>query len=122
MSNSIPERPIAIREALLNRVYPIIERLKGNMSIIGYDIQLQSFTQAGPTGNPVLINTYCLVINTLGAILGEENHLSYTFTFDQSPKAPNDIQLEQYVKETLQRLGIMRVRQLQMNRPQNDGN
>lgn len=104
-----------IRDSLLRRVTPLIEELKGNVVVLEYDIAFQSWPVGGP--NPQLLSSWCLVILALGALVGEENHLAYTWTFGQSPHVPNDTALKDAVRQCFQRLGLMRMRQLQTAAP-----
>lgn len=101
-----------IRESLLERVPPFIEQHKGGLTILEYDIQLQSFPMQGN-----LVNSYCFILTCLGALVGEANYLSYTFTFRQDPHPPNDRDLDIAVRETCSRLGLMKMRQLQQANP-----
>lgn len=100
-----------IRESLLSRVEPLIDQLKGNVVVLEYDVQLQSWPVGG--GNPQLVSSWCLVILALGALVGEENYLSFIWTFGTTPQVPNDHALKDAVRQCFQRLGLMRMRQLQ---------
>lgn len=115
------ETQVPIREELISRVVPLIDKHKGSITVLGYDIQLQSFMQQGSNGT-VLVNTWCLIITALGALVGPSNYLSYTYTFGTDPQVPDDRSLEAYVKETMQRIGIMQVRQLQVGRGTDSAN
>lgn len=101
----------AIREDLLAKLVPLIERLRGTLSVLHYDVQMQTWPTPPPNVN--LVNTYCLVVITRGALLGEENNLSYVWSFGNYPHVPNDTALEEAVRQTFQRIGLMKLRQMQ---------
>lgn len=104
-----------IREGLLERVAPLIGEHKGTLVVLDYDIQLQTWQPPGAQAQ--MINSWCLVVLTLGALVGEENYLSYVWTFGQTPHVPNDRVLTEAVRQTFQRLHLMKQRQLQTAKP-----
>ena len=101
-----------IREDLLRRIEPLIDRLKGQLVVLHYDVQLQTWPATNP--QPHLVNTWCFVIITRGALLGDANHLSYVWSFGTDPQVPNDTALEEAVRQVFQRLGMMKLRQMQV--------
>jgi len=111
----------AIREDLLTRVVPYIEKHRSTITVIGYDIQLQTWVQPTATGN-TMINTYCLILLSTGGLVGEEHHCTFVYTFGNEPKPPNDRDLEEAVKHSIGRLGIMRLRQIQQGANDNRAN
>ena len=108
---------VTIREDLLERSYPLIEKLKGNFTVLHFDIQLQQL----PTDQGMQ-NCWAVIVVALGALVGEDNHLCYTYTMTPTPKPPNDQVLEAAVRDLFQRLGIMRVRQMQQGQIGNSQN
>lgn len=102
-----------IRESLLARYVPLIEKLKGNNTVIEYDVQMQTWMQPTASGAPTMINAWALVVTCLGALVGPDNYLSYVWTLGNTPHPPDDRILEASCREMFQRIGIMKMRQLQ---------
>lgn len=106
------EKLVPIREQLLEAVVPFIDKHKATVTVIGYDIQLQTWIAPTPTGQ-TMINSYALILTALGALVGRKNYLSYVYTFGNDPQPPDDRTLEEAVRQAVQQLGMMKVRQLQ---------
>lgn len=106
---------IPIRESLLERVPSLIEKHKGKLVVVEYDIQLQTWTVRQQT-----INAWALIVETLGALVGDEHHLTYVWTFGSDPRPPSDTVLRDGIRECFRRLGIMQVRQLQTQQSPNN--
>lgn len=103
---------VAIREELLERVYPLLEKHRGKIVTLGYDIQLQTLPMQGNVSY-----SWVLIVLCSGALIGPQHYLSYTYTLGQNPQVPDDRTLEAAVIETYSRLGIMQVRQVQAQAP-----
>lgn len=104
-----------IREDLLERLHPILVKYKDNLTILDWDVQLQTFTRTVGNGQPQLINAWGLVVITTGGLLGKENYISYVWTFGETPQVPDDRELIASVQETFRRIRIMQARQLQQS-------
>lgn len=106
-----------IREALLPKVYDLIAKHKGKLSVIEYDVQLMTWIAQRSSG-PVLVSAWAVVIVVAGALLGRENWLVYTWTFSEGdtlerPVPPDDSALERGIASALQNLLHMQLKQLQ---------
>lgn len=111
---------VPIREDLLAKLPALIEAHKGKLTVINYDVQMQTWAQGG--AQPQLVNAWCLILVTLGALLGPQHYLSYVWTFHPTtPIPPNDRTLKDGVINAFRELGIMQVRQLQAQAPPNLG-
>lgn len=104
---------VPIREELLPFVQAAIEKHKANFTVLHFDIVLQQLLAGG---NQVQVaNCWASVVVTTGALLGDENHLCYTYTMTDTPKPPSPTVIDAAIRDTFQRLGLMRVRQMQQN-------
>jgi hypothetical protein len=106
---------IPIRESILVRFYQLIDKHKGNLTVVEYDVQMQTWMQPPQAIGqpPTMINCWCLVVLCLGALLGPDNYLSYVWTLGHTPQVPSDTLLEESCREMFQRIGIMKMQQLQ---------
>lgn len=108
---------VPIREDLLARAHPLIEKHKGSHVVLEYDVQLQTWPIGAPT--PQLVNAWCLIVIVTGALLGPANYLSYTYTLGENPQVPDDRTLDTAVQDLFKRLGVMKMQQLRTNTPPN---
>ena len=103
---------IPIREELLERVYPLLEKHRGKIVTLGYDIQLQTVPMNGN-----ISYSWVLIVLASGALLGPQHYLSYTYTLGQTPQVPDDRILEAAVRDLYSKLSIMQVQQVQRQAP-----
>jgi hypothetical protein len=107
---------IPVRESLLDRLVPLLDAHKGNLVVLEYDVQLKTVTVGSPP-NVQTHDSWCVVLIVAGALIGEENRLSYVWNFGMSPQVPDDRAFTDGIREALRRLGLMRTKQLQALTP-----
>lgn len=103
---------VPIREELLERVYPLLEKHRGRVTTLGYDIQLQTIPLNGNVSY-----SWVLIVTCAGALLGPQNYLSYSYTLGQNPQPPDDTVLDAAVRDLYTKLSLMLTRQLQTQAP-----
>lgn len=103
---------VPIRESLLERIHPLIEKHKGRLVVLDYDVVMQSL--AGQGG---IANVWAFVVLTHGALIGPQHYLSYVYTMTQSPQIPTDEVLDKAVSDCCTKLSLMLTRQLQAQVP-----
>jgi hypothetical protein len=108
---------LPIREQLLEDAYPLLEELKGSQILIEYDIQLRSWEQQGQ-----YLNAWALICICKGALLGDENNISFVWTFGVHPQPPNQATLRASIRDMFTRIGMMRMKQLQQGPAQGNAN
>lgn len=107
-----------IREELLEQVHPLLDEFRGKVTVLAYDVQLQTWITPLPNGAPQMINAWCVVVIAAGALLGPSNYISYVWTFGQTPQVPDHATVRDGIRETFNRIRIMQTRQLQQQHPQ----
>ena len=103
---------VPVREYLLEKAWPLIDKYKGRLVVLDYDITMQNIPGVGG-----IANVWALVVITRGALIGPEHYLSYVYTMTQNPQLPTDTVLEAAVRDCCSKLSIMLTRQLQTQAP-----
>lgn len=111
----------AIREDLLERIWPILEQYRNGLIIREYDIALRTWAVQTPTGTHEL-NSYALIVVINGALVGKEHFISFVWTFGADPQSPDDAELHVVVPELFRRLRTMQQQQLLRNNPDTNPN
>jgi hypothetical protein len=104
---------VPMREELLERAYPLLDKHRGRVTVLSYDVQFQTILVQGGVSY-----SWVLIVISAGALLGPDNYLSYTYTLGQNAQLPDDRTLEAAVKELFTKLSIMMTRQLQTQTPE----
>lgn len=103
---------VPVREYLLEKAWPLIDKYKGRLVVLDYDITMQNIPGVGG-----IANVWALVVITRGALIGPEHYLSYVYTMTQNPQLPTDAVLEASVRDCCTKLSLMLTRQLQTQVP-----
>ena len=103
---------VPVREYLLEKVWPLIDKYKGRLVVLDYDVTMQTLPGQGG-----FANVWAVVVLTRGALIGPQHYLSYVYTLTQTPQLPTDEVLDRAISDCCAKLSLMLTRQLQTQAP-----